>query len=71
MATEMACELIRVAFEEMACEALIGFTLPTNAASQRILQKCGFARDGQIKHAGLVHYLYRLPSPRVSVAGAI
>ena len=71
LATEMACELIRVAFEDMACEALIGFTLPTNAASQRILEKCGFERDGQIRHAGLVHHLYRLPSPFVSVAGAI
>lgn len=60
LATEMARELIRVAFDELGLDALIAFTLPTNAASRRVLDKCGFEQDGEITHAGLGHLLFRL-----------
>ena len=35
----------------------------TNAASRRILEGCGFDRDGEIVHAGLRHLLVRLDGP--------
>jgi RimJ/RimL family protein N-acetyltransferase len=39
---------------------MISFTLPTNAASRRVMEKCGFSYEADFKHAGLDHVLYRL-----------
>ena len=39
------------------------FTLPANAASLRVLEKCGFEHDGEITHAGLKHVLFHLVNP--------
>ena len=59
VATEIARKLICVAFNECGLESLVGFTLPTNLASRRVLEKCSFAPDGEIEHAGLRHLLFR------------
>ncbi len=66
-ATEMANEIVRVALDHMGLDGLVAFTLPTNIASRRVLEKCGFWSDGEITHAGLRHLLYRCDQ----VAGSI
>ena len=61
--TELAREIVRVGLEELRLPQLVAFTLPTNRASRRILEGCGFGRDGEIVHAGLRHLLFRLDGP--------
>ncbi len=51
VATEIGREVIRIAFRDLRAEFLVGFTLPTNLASRRVLEKCSFYRDGEIEHA--------------------
>jgi len=59
-ATEMAEAVIRHLFKSSGLSEMISFTLPTNAASRRVMEKCGFAYEADFKHAGLDHVLYRL-----------
>ena len=59
IATEIAREVISVAFDEVRLDALVGFTLPTNVASRRVLEKCLFVPAGEIEHAGLKHLFFR------------
>ena len=59
LATEVACESVRVAFEVISLAELVCFTLPANRASQRVMAKAGFHYDRDIVHAGLPHALYR------------
>jgi RimJ/RimL family protein N-acetyltransferase len=59
-ATEMARALIDVALGALGGGGLVAFTLPTNHASRRVLEKCGFHRDGCFVHAGLEHEVHRL-----------
>ena len=38
---------------------IVCFTLPTNRASQRVMEKVGFVYERDITHANLPHVLYR------------
>lgn len=60
LGTEMARTLLRIAFESLGLEQLVCFTLQTNVASQRVMQKAGFRFESDIVHAELPHVLYRL-----------
>jgi ribosomal-protein-alanine N-acetyltransferase len=60
LATELARESIRVAFQELHLPALVCFTLTTNHASERVMQKAGFRYAGPITWANRPHVLYRL-----------
>jgi ribosomal-protein-alanine N-acetyltransferase len=60
LATELARESVRVGFELLNVPALISFTLPTNHASRRVMEKVSFKYDRNIIYAGLPHVLYRL-----------
>jgi RimJ/RimL family protein N-acetyltransferase len=60
LATELAVESIRVAFDELKLPELVCFTLPTNRASQRVMEKAGFRYVGETVWANLPHVLYRL-----------
>ena len=60
LATELARESVRVAFAELGLPELVGVTLPTNHASQRVMEKAGFAYVGDTVWADLPHRLYRL-----------
>ena len=67
LATEMAAEAVRVAFDVVGLPDLVSFTLPDNAGSRRVMERLGFAYEADIEHAGLPHVLYRLrrpPDPR-------
>jgi ribosomal-protein-alanine N-acetyltransferase len=60
LATELTRESVRVAFVELHAPDLVAFTLPTNRASRRVMEKAGFHYEGDIVHADLPHVLYRL-----------
>jgi [ribosomal protein S5]-alanine N-acetyltransferase len=59
LATEMAHAAVRVAFDDLELGEIVAFTLPTNVASRRVMEKSGFSYDRAIVHAGLPHVLYR------------
>lgn len=59
LATELANACVEVAFEHLGLLEIVAFTLPSNAASRRVMEKAGFAYERDIVHAGLPHVLYR------------
>jgi RimJ/RimL family protein N-acetyltransferase len=59
-ATAIAEGLVGVAADHLGLDRLVAFVLPTNTASRRVLEKCGFEPDGTVVHAGLTHDLMRL-----------
>lgn len=59
-AVEMARAAIDAAFGRLRLIELVGFTLPHNLASRRVLERMGFRYEREIIHAGLPHVFYRL-----------
>lgn len=59
-ASEMATAIIKHLFKSSGLSEIISFTAPNNAASRRVMEKCGFSFEANFKHAGLDHVLYRL-----------
>jgi [ribosomal protein S5]-alanine N-acetyltransferase len=59
-ATEMAEGILAVAFGRLRMTEVVCFTLTTNRASQRVMEKAGFEYERDIVHAGLPHVLYSL-----------
>jgi ribosomal-protein-alanine N-acetyltransferase len=64
LATEMAEEIMTIAFERLHLAEVVCFTLTTNRASQRVMEKAGFEYERDIVHAGLPHVFYRLSASR-------
>jgi RimJ/RimL family protein N-acetyltransferase len=64
LATELAVESVRVGFEVLNFAELVTFTLPTNRASQRVMEKAGFVYDHDGIWADLPHVFYRLTADR-------
>ena len=62
LATEMADAIVDIAFRKLNLADLVAFTLPTNMASRRVMEKVGFRYERDIQHAGLPHVLYRRTS---------
>ena len=60
LATELARASVRVGFEVLQRPDLVCFTLTTNRASQRVMEKAGFRYERNVIHAGLPHVFYRL-----------
>jgi ribosomal-protein-alanine N-acetyltransferase len=60
LATEMAKALVTVAFEPLGMADIVAFTLATNLASRRVMEKVGFQFERDLAHAGLPHVLYRI-----------
>jgi RimJ/RimL family protein N-acetyltransferase len=63
MATELSRALLTVAFEHLRLDDLVCFTLRTNRASQRVMEKAGFTFEREVSHAGMPHVLYRMHRP--------
>lgn len=63
LATELARESIRVAFEVLNLPELVCFTLTTNHASQNVMQKAGFRYERDLVYKDLPHVFYRLRRP--------
>jgi ribosomal-protein-alanine N-acetyltransferase len=59
LATELAEESVRVAFEVLGLPELVCFTLPTNLGSRRVMEKVGFAFERDGVWATLPHVFYR------------
>ncbi len=69
LATEGAREVLRYAFDDLALDEIVSFTVPANVRSTRVMQKLGMTRDaaGDFDHPSLPpghplrrHCLYRL-----------
>jgi RimJ/RimL family protein N-acetyltransferase len=65
--TEMARAVIQIGFRDVGAESLVGFTLPDNVGSRRLMEKLGMHYERMVEHAGLPHVLYRIA--RHSAAG--
>lgn len=63
-ATEMASACAEIAFEVLRLEKIVCFTLTTNKASQRVMEKVGFQYEKDFVYVGLPHVLYRMKNPR-------
>ncbi len=50
--------------------AIISYALPTNRASERVMEKQGFRYERDIVHAGLPHVFYRLTAAQWREDGA-
>jgi ribosomal-protein-alanine N-acetyltransferase len=59
LATELALASVEVAFGDLHLPAIVAFTLPSNIASRRVMEKAGFIYEQEIVHEGLDHVLYR------------
>ena len=60
LASEIVRALVELAFVRLGLSNVVGFALPSNAASIRLLQKLGFRYEKDIVNAGRRHVLYRL-----------
>jgi RimJ/RimL family protein N-acetyltransferase len=72
LATEAARAVVRHAFESLALDALVSFTVPANIRSRRVMEKIGMTHDpgDDFDHPQLAeghplrrHVLYRLLAP--------
>jgi RimJ/RimL family protein N-acetyltransferase len=58
----LATEAARAALDTahaLGLNGVVAFTLADNHASQRVMEKIGLERAGEIEHAGLPHVLFR------------
>jgi [ribosomal protein S5]-alanine N-acetyltransferase len=62
LATELGEASLRVAWRDIGLEEVVAYTLPTNRASRRVMEKLGMSQAGEIEHAGMPHVLYRMRS---------
>jgi ribosomal-protein-alanine N-acetyltransferase len=59
LATEIARVSVNVAFRDLGLSELVAFTLPTNGASRRVMEKAGFRYDRNMIYKGFPQVLYR------------
>jgi len=64
LATELARESVRTAFEVLGLDDVVCFALPTNRASRRVMEKVGFRYERAVVYHGLPHVFYRLRAAR-------
>ncbi len=60
LATEITKACIEIAFEVLQFDNIVSFTLTTNKASQRVMEKAGLKYERDIVHFDLPHVLYRI-----------
>lgn len=60
LATEMAGAMVACARDGLHLPELAAWTLTTNLASQRVLEKVGFTSEREFEWAGMPHRYYRL-----------
>ncbi len=60
LATEMAAAILERAFGALRLSNVVAFTLTSNRASQRVMEKLGFRYERHVLHAGLPHVLSRI-----------
>jgi len=57
--TEVGRELAGLSLGPLDLESVIAYTLPDNARSRRVLEKCGFSEEGEVVHEEAAHVLFR------------
>src|SRR5262245_46409646 len=60
LASEMAAAVLAIGFERLGLADVVAYTLTTNRASRRVIEKAGFSYEREFVHVGLPHVLYRL-----------
>ena len=60
LATEMGAALLALGFDRLGLDDLVCFTMTTNHASRRVMEKLGFLYEHDFERAGLPHRLSRL-----------
>lgn len=60
LATEMGEAVLKLGFEQLGLKNVVCFTLTTNLASQRVIEKLGFQYEREIIHVGLPYVFYRM-----------
>ncbi len=60
IATELARASIDVGFSHLGLDSLVAYTLVTNSASRRVMEKAGLVYERPVRHLDLPHVLYRL-----------
>lgn len=58
LATEAAAVAVELGFEH-GLASIVAFTLPTNGASRRVMEKTGFTYERDIEYQKLMHLLHR------------
>lgn len=59
-ATEMSRAVLRIAFEELGLSDVVCYTLTTNHASRRVMEKLGFRYEREFTRVGMPHLFFRL-----------
>jgi [ribosomal protein S5]-alanine N-acetyltransferase len=62
LATELAEASVAVGFDELGLDSVVAYTLVTNTASRRVMEKSGFSYEREVRHLDLPHVVYRLSS---------
>jgi ribosomal-protein-alanine N-acetyltransferase len=65
--TRMARLAVDWAFREQDFACLVAYTMTSNAASRRVIEKTGFVYERDIEYASLPHVFFRLTRQRWSV----
>ena len=60
LATEIAAASLDAGFEKLGLENLVCFTLTTNFASKRVMEKVGFVFEREVVHKDEATLLYRM-----------
>jgi ribosomal-protein-alanine N-acetyltransferase len=60
IATELANASIEAGFQTLGLDSIVAYTLVTNSASRRVMEKAGFVYERPVRHLDLPHVLYRL-----------
>lgn len=60
LATEMGEEILKIGFELLGLHEIVCFTLTSNLASKRVMEKLGFQYEREMIYADLPHLFYRL-----------
>ncbi len=63
LATEIAKANVEIGLTQCELSELVSFTLPTNIASRRVMEKVGFVFERDIVFKDLPHVLYRQRRP--------
>jgi ribosomal-protein-alanine N-acetyltransferase len=64
LASEACAASVAFGFDVIGLESIVGFVLPDNAASIRVLEKCGLRRDGELIEDGFRALRYVVDKPR-------
>ena len=62
LATELSRVSVAQGFVRLGLADIVGFALPENLGSRRVMEKTGMRYERDITHAGAQHVLYRLTS---------